>query len=304
MPVDPYARWKTLTAAMGRVRPDPAPSVPRPDPAPKPPRRPGPQQTLTPIGTTFGPPPPPPPPVPRVAPPPAAVAAPPPAVAAPPPATPDFTSYYQSDPRYLTQNPILEALRGQIYAKFGWMPDPAHPGKFIQASATDNPYSVVQNLAKQMRSQSADVTNYNNAHGILVSGGQISGQQGAVDDYNRNLNEQSQNFQGELGNISQQQASLISSLYPDYAKMAGTLGAPVAEPAAAASGSAAAYEALAPQAKTDLHQANNSALSALAKTSGLTQLAQLYNAWKGKVDDNVLRQIDAKLKQARAKGGK
>jgi hypothetical protein len=309
---------------VARVTPDPYRTVPKPDPykppkpprAPKPPKPPGGRQSVISYGPggAGGPaaPPPPPPGAPQVPwtplPPKGPVdpgfqqqpIAPPPV---PAPAAPDFSAYYLSDPRYLQQNPLFDAMKARLYAQFGWVPNGA--GGFAQQSTAENPYSVVAQLAKSLQGQTADVQNTNNARGILFSGGTVSGLQGATDNYNKDLYSASNQFQEQVGDVDRQRADLISSLYPDYAEMAGKLGAtPPAAPVVptgllnadqgVASGSA--------EVRKDRRQANDSANAALQRTAGVTGLAQLYNQWKGKVDESVLRAIDQKLIAARKRG--
>jgi hypothetical protein len=147
---------------------------------------------------------------PPAAPPPA-----PPAAPTPPAPPPNFEAYYQSDPRYLAQNPMWTAMQNAIYSKFGWAPDGA--GGFRQQSAQENPYSVVQNLARDLRRGSAGVTNAANSRGLLFSGFNKVGQEAEVDEYNRDLNAAAMERDAELLGVTSARNQLLSDIYPDYA---------------------------------------------------------------------------------------
>src|SRR5690606_17551058 len=144
--------------------------------------------------------------------PPAPPAAPTPPAPTPPPLT--FEAYYQSDPRYLANNPILTALQQGIYQRYGWVPDGA--GGFRQQSAAENPYSVVNMLARDLARDSARVTNTTNARGLLFSGFNTTGQEAAADAYNRRLNEAAMDRDRELLDVDSRRADLLSGIYPDY----------------------------------------------------------------------------------------
>lgn len=269
MAFDPYAQLKKTMAAQARLLG-------------------GQQQTLIPGGTSFGAAPPPPPmpapTPPRTAPPPS----PPPAAApTPPPAPVNFEAYYQSDPRYLAQNPMFQALTNQVYQRFGWVPNGA--GGFRQQSREENPYSVVNLLARDLARDSAGVTNATNARGLLFSGFNKVGQEAAADEYNQNLNRAAMERDAALNDISAQRAQLLADLYPDYVEQTAdrTLGAtPPADPVAA---------------KETRQQDNNVENRILRSQRGVDPITKLIEMRSWQMSEAMRAKLEAEIKSREAK---
>jgi hypothetical protein len=224
---------------------------------------------------------------PPAAPPPA-----PPAAPTPPPAPPNFEAYYQSDPRFLAQNPLLLAMQKQIEAQYGWAPDGA--GGFRQQTAQENPYSVVQQLARTLRGDSANVTNATNSRGLLFSGFNKVGQEAAVGDYNQRLNEAAMARDAELGDINAQRAQLLADIYPDYAAEAAkrTLGAtPPVDPVIE---------------KQNASQAANVKNRILRSQQGVDPIAKLVEMRGWQMDEATRKALDDEIarREAAKKGTK
>jgi hypothetical protein len=224
---------------------------------------------------------------PPAAPPPA-----PPAAPTPPAAPPNFEAYYQSDPRFLAQNPMLLAMQKQIEAKYGWAPDGA--GGYRQQTQQENPYSVIQQLAQSLRGDSANVTNATNARGLLFSGFNKVGQEAAADDYNRRLAEAAASRDAELLDVSGQRAQLLADLYPDYAAQAAErpLGAtPPVDPAIQ---------------KTERSQTEHVTNRLLRSQRGVDPIAKLIEMRGWQMDAATRQKLEAEItrREAKKKGKK
>lgn len=155
------------------------------------------------------------------------------------PPKPDFGAWYKTDPRYLMMNPQFQANRVNTYAQFGWSPVLDAAGQpvlgadgkpqYHQASATEAPNSMVNQLAQALAGQSQNVQDSANSRGLLFSGAQVQGQQNAISANDKQLSDAQLAFQRALSGINSDEAELVNSLYPDYLATA-----PPATPAAAA----------------------------------------------------------------------
>jgi hypothetical protein len=269
--------------------------VPRPDPAP--PRAPRPPQpprvgTLTPVGgPTFGAaPPPPPPPRPPAAPQPAPAAPPTPPLTAQAPPPPNYAAMIDADPRYIEAASALAARLNNAYVTFGWVPDPTSPTGYRLASGQDYAGSRVQQLQREAAQSSRDVQNAMNARGFLLSGAQVQGQRNVQDAHAAQLAQAFAEFLGLVADVESDRADVRREIENELRAQPAPEPPP---PATTAPGT--------PQQQIDRRANNNAALDALFRTNGVTGLAQLWHAWRGKVDDHVLAQIDAKLRDARAR---
>jgi hypothetical protein len=253
-------------------------------------------QTMRPGATTFGaaPPPPPAPPAPPKMAPPAAPPPAPPAAPTPPAAPPNFEAYYQSDPRYLAQNPLWTAMQNAIYTRYGWVPDAASPGGFRQQSAQENPYSEVQNLARDLRRESAGVTNAANSRGLLFSGFNKVGQEAEVDEYNRELNAKAMERDADLLGVTSARNQLLADIYPDYAAQAAErpLGAtPPVDPVIQ---------------KTERSQTENVTNRILRSQQGVDPIAKLIEMRGWQMDAATRQKLEAEItrREAKKKGTK
>lgn len=178
---------------------------------------------------------------------PIAVTKPPVAPVVKPPVGPDFNAWYQTDPRYLLQHPQFQAQKAGLYAQYGWQPTTDAAGNvtgYNQSTAADNPYSIVQQLSEALAGNSQKVQDTANSRGLLFSGAQVQGQQNATHNYENSLSDAQKAFQSALAGVNQNEASLISELYPDYLATA-----PPATPATAAAAASPAATTAAAAAK-------------------------------------------------------
>lgn len=312
------SRFPTPAAALIRraVRPDPAPSVPRPDPVPgaRPARPIVPRLPRPPIeGASQRP------TVPVVTRPitdPARVATGPqsasasapvggvPGATAPVALPPSLDSLIDADWRYIAQAPRFASQQNELYTQFGWVPDPNSPSGYRMATAAEQPYSQAQAIIQALARRSADVTNNNNAHGLLYSGAQVGQQQAAQSASEQDTAQAFAQLLRQLGGIEDSRSDLRFQIGTDLMnKPAPDTGATssVAQPSA----DLARIDAASPAQRTGIVQTNQWANGELQRRSGVTGLAQLYNEAKAKgADQSVLLAIDAKLKAARAKGAK
>lgn len=177
-----------------------------------------------------------------------------PPVPVPAPPRPDFNSWYTSDPRYLQMHPQYEAQRSGTYAQYGWFPELDANGKpvldangkpkYRQASAAEDPNSIVNQLANALAGRSQNIQDSANSRGLLFSGAQVQGQQNAITENDRQLSDAQLAFQRALAGINKDEADTVSSLYPDYVATA-----PPGNTTAAAGGGGAAASGMTPAQK-------------------------------------------------------
>jgi hypothetical protein len=154
-----------------------------------------------------------------------------------------FKAWYQTDPRYLMQNPQFAAQRSGIYAQYGWMPD--GKGGYRKTTAAENPFSQIQALSNALSGNSQAIQNSANSRGLLFSGAQVQGQQNAGTAYEKQLADAQKAFQSALSGVNTDESNLITSLYPDYLKTAppGSPAAVAAKAVAAKSAASTKWEA-------------------------------------------------------------
>lgn len=215
--LDPYRKPPKKKAPLGAIRG--IPKGPRPKPPKAPPGRPKPV------------------PVPPVKPP---VKTTPPIV----PPRPDFGAWYKTDPRYLLQQPQFQAARSGTYAQYGWHPVLDATGQpvlgangqpqYKQATAAEDPGSIVNQLAQALAGQSQNIQDTANSRGLLFSGAQAQGQQNALTENDAKLSQAQLAFQNALQGINQDESNLVNQLYPDYLATAPPATPPKAAAAAVA----------------------------------------------------------------------
>lgn len=119
------------------------------------------------------------------------------------------------DPRYMAASSGFNARRSDLYAQYGWIPDASSPTGYRLATATEQPYSIANQLAQALRSRSQDVMNQHNSRGILFSGSQVAGQEQALDAHNRGMAESYADFIRGLGQVTSDEGALQSEIYRD-----------------------------------------------------------------------------------------
>lgn len=191
---------------------------------------------------------------------PIAVTKPPVAPVTKPPVGPDFNSWFKTDPRWFQQSPMFEAARAGTYGQYGMSPMIGADGKpvigangkprYNIASAAEAPFTMVNQLAQAFAGKSQNIQDSANSRGLLFSGAQAQGQQNALTEKDRQTSDMVGAFERALQGINQDEADLITSLYPDYLATA-----PPATPATTAAAATPAATSAAAAAKEKDRQA-------------------------------------------------
>lgn len=188
------------------------------------------------------------------------------------PTAPDWTKWYEGDWRYQQFQGQAQEQQGQMYAKYGMIPDPSgavdeHGRPRLVADKNADPSSVLSQLAQSLSQTIAQNTNIANNRGTLFSGATAAGANASQRGYDSGLAQAIANLQGGLLDIDKNRSELLSTLYPEFAKLAESVGQAQAD-------ATLPKTPAAPAGPTDMSGQYGNPFTTLPKPAGIEQQGQ------------------------------